>query len=168
MIIRRTLRTLVLFSALFAVFTASPALAGADTEEAAAGQNPDPEAPFDPTDPEQVFREIVFPVVGAASYFEGFGDCRDGCTRLHLGIDISTFGWKGLPVVAAHDGTIISTRTGGELSGCSVAIRADDGWTTRYIHLNTDTPLTDDGRYSVSRLRLRSVRRSAQEPWSVG
>jgi len=137
-----------MFSALFAVLAASPALAGADTEEAAPNQESDPEVAFDPTDPEQVFREIVFPVVGAASYSAGFGDCRDGCTRLHLGIDILTFGWKGLPVVAAHDGTIISTRTGGKLSGCSVAIRADDGWTTRYIHLNTDTPRTDDGEYA--------------------
>ncbi|MFV1999944.1 MAG: M23 family metallopeptidase [Acidimicrobiia bacterium] len=148
MVIGRTLRALTVFSALFVVLAASPALASADADEAATSQESEPEVVFDPTDPEQVFREIVFPVVGSVSYFSGFGDCRDGCTRLHRGIDISTFGWKGLPVVAAHDGTVISTRTGGELSGCSVAIRADDGWTTRYIHLNTDTPQTDDGRYA--------------------
>lgn len=148
MITRRTLQTLVLIGLLLAVLTAGPALAASDTDEAAAGETPQEEVVFDPSDPEQAFREIVFPVVGSVSYFAGFGDCRDGCSRSHAGIDISTFGWKGLPVVAAHDGTVISTRIGGELSGCSVAIRADDGWTTHYVHLNTDTPRTDDGDYA--------------------
>jgi murein DD-endopeptidase MepM/ murein hydrolase activator NlpD len=108
------------------------------------GESPeDEEIEFDPTDPEQVFREIVFPVVGASSFTKGFGDCRDGCTRLHNGIDILTFGWKGVPVVASHDGRIILTRTGGELSGCAVVIKASDGWTSHYSHLNTDLAGTD-------------------------
>ncbi len=91
-----------------------------------------------------VVREIVFPVVGDVSYSQGFGDCRDGCTRLHAGIDILTSGWKGVPVVASHDGTVTATKLRGELSGCSVTVEADDGWTTHYIHLNTDLPGTDE------------------------
>ena len=91
-----------------------------------------------------VVREIVFPVVGDVSYSQGFGDCRDGCTRLHAGIDILTSGWKGVPVVASHDGTVTATKLRGELSGCSVTVEAADGWTTRYVHLNTDVPGTDE------------------------
>ena len=101
------------------------------------------EVEFDPTDPEQVTRSIVFPVVGASSFFAGFGDCRDGCTRTHNGIDIMTFGWKGVPVVAAHDGRVIRTVTDGRLAGCAVVIQAADGWTSHYAHLNTDLPGTD-------------------------
>lgn len=98
---------------------------------------------FDPLDEEQAFREIVFPVVGVTSFSATYGACRDGCSRAHMGADIATYGWKGVSVVAAHDGTIISARVGGALSGCSVALEADDGWTTRYIHLNDDVPGTD-------------------------
>jgi murein DD-endopeptidase MepM/ murein hydrolase activator NlpD len=103
---------------------------------------------FDPLDPEQAFRDIVFPIVGVTSFSATYGACRDGCTRTHMGADIATYGWKGASVVAAHDGTIVSARVGGELSGCSVEVLADDGWTTRYLHLNDDVPGTDlkDGR----------------------
>ncbi len=103
---------------------------------------------FDPLDPEQAFREIVFPVVGDASFTATYGACRDRCTRFHMGTDIATYGWKGAPVIAAHDGKVVSTQVGGALSGCAVALEADDGWTTRYLHLNDDVPGTDlkDGR----------------------
>ncbi|MDJ0791621.1 MAG: peptidoglycan DD-metalloendopeptidase family protein [Acidimicrobiia bacterium] len=117
-----------------------PADAGDPDAEA---QDSEEEVEFDPTDPEQVFREIVFPVVGATAFSPGFGDCRDGCTRLHNGVDILTFGWKGVPVVASHDGRVIRTRTEGRLSGCSVTVEAEDGWTSHYIHLNNDLPGTD-------------------------
>ncbi len=54
-----------------------------------------------------------------------------------------TYGWKGVPVVAAHDGTIVWARIGGPLAGCAVVIEAADGWSTVYSHLNTDLPGTD-------------------------
>ena len=113
--------------------------------------DPDTEVPlakdgqpvFDPTDPEQIRRDIVFPVVGSVSYWQDFGACRDGCTRPHEGTDIMTHGWKGVPVVAAHDGSIVWARIGGPLAGCAVVIEAPDGWSTVYSHLNTDLPGTD-------------------------
>ena len=100
-------------------------------------------AVFDPTDPLQIVRPLVFPVVGTSSFSPSFGACRDGCTRLHEGIDIMTFGWKGVPVVAAHDGVVTWAHVGGDLAGCGVIITADDGWSTVYTHLNTDLPGTD-------------------------
>ena len=86
---------------------------------------------------------MVFPVAGPAGYDQSFGACRDGCTRLHEGVDIFTYGWKGVPVVAAHDGTVTWANVGGELAGCAVIVEDASGWTTHYVHLNTDAPGTD-------------------------
>ena len=87
---------------------------------------------------------ITFPIIGDVYYSDTFGACRDGCSRSHEGNDIMSSGrYKGRPVVAAHSGTVAW------VSGtcCAISIRADDEtWETRYIHLNNDTPFTDDGR----------------------
>jgi len=92
-----------------------------------------------------VTKKLVFPVVGANYYYAGFGACRDNCEREHHGIDIMTYGWKGVPVVAAHAGTIRKVRDDREW--CIVEVKAGDGWYTRYVHLNNDTPGYDDESY---------------------
>jgi len=92
-----------------------------------------------------VTRKIVFPLVGINYYHPGFGDCRDNCAREHHGIDIMTYGWKGVPVVAAHDGRIRLIRDDGEW--CNIEITGRDRWYTRYVHLNNDTPGYDDADY---------------------
>ncbi|MGB5187240.1 MAG: M23 family metallopeptidase [Acidimicrobiia bacterium] len=92
-----------------------------------------------------VTRKIVFPLVGINYYRPGFGACRDYCEREHHGIDIMTYGWKGVPVVAAHDGRIRTIRDDGEW--CNIEITGRDRWYTRYIHLNNDTPGYDDASY---------------------
>ncbi|MEA2010951.1 MAG: hypothetical protein U9N78_09625, partial [Actinomycetota bacterium] len=73
-----------------------------------------------------VTRNIVFPVAGINYYYPGFGDCRDDCDREHHGIDIMTYGWKGVPVVAAHSGTIRKVRDDREW--CIVEVTAPDRW----------------------------------------
>ena len=123
-----------------------PAAEGAD--DAAADAEPPADEPRVP--PHQVrrvkvTRKIVFPVAGANYYYAGFGACRDNCEREHHGIDIMTYGWKGVPVVAAHDGTIRAVRDDREW--CTVEVEALDGWYTRYVHLNNDTPGYDDKDY---------------------
>lgn len=83
---------------------------------------------------------IVFPVAGPASWTNTFGDCRgSGCSRPHLGVDLMAA--KGTPVVAADAGRIAWVSS----TCCSLAIRHDDGWTSYYVHLNNDSPGTDDG-----------------------
>lgn len=90
---------------------------------------------------------LVFPVVGRSYFSDTFGACRDGCSRSHKGTDILTYGVKGLPIVAAHDGVIRRTSTALGRSCCAIwGLTADDGWETWYIHLNNDTPGTDDGK----------------------
>jgi hypothetical protein len=100
--------------------------------------------------PAQVQRTILFPVAGGASYTDSWGAARSG-GRAHAGQDLMAP--KHRPVVAAVDGTVTRVRhslTG--LSGNSLTIRDADGWSYVYIHLNNDTPGTDDGsnRYDLA------------------
>ncbi len=113
-------------------------LARVGTPEALAG-------PPNPVRRVKVTRDIVFPIVGATVSINGFGSCRDNCTREHHGVDILTYRWKGLPVVAAHDGVVTQIRDDGEW--CNVQITGADGWYSRYVHLNNDSPGYDDENY---------------------
>jgi murein DD-endopeptidase MepM/ murein hydrolase activator NlpD len=87
--------------------------------------------------------QIIFPVAGEHSFIDTFGAPRDGGRRRHKGNDI--FAAKGTPVVAVADGTISLMDTG-DLAGQYIGLRHDDGWRSMYMHLNNDTPGTDDGR----------------------
>jgi putative cell wall-binding protein len=88
--------------------------------------------------------DITFPVIGPVYFGDTFYSCRSGCSRRHYATDIMTYGKKGLPVVAAHDGVIVAMATGSQC--CAIwGLRHDDGWETVYIHMNNDTPYTDDG-----------------------
>jgi hypothetical protein len=86
---------------------------------------------------------IVFPVVGDNNYSDTFGDPRGG-GRTHEGVDIMAA--KMIPVVAAASGTVgwMHDEQGGEC--CAMQLIHDDGYSSWYIHLNNDTPGTDDGQ----------------------
>jgi hypothetical protein len=88
-------------------------------------------------------RTIIFPVIGKVTYYDDFGVPRSG-GRLHEGQDL--MGKKMLPLVAAVDGTIINVNYPEESWGYSVTIKDSDGYTYHYIHMNNDTPGTDDGQ----------------------
>lgn len=87
-------------------------------------------------------REIIFPVLGPASYRNDWHDPRSG-GRLHQGIDI--FGTKHQPLVAAVDGTVRFVPYPQPSFGWMVSIEDDDGYEYWYLHLNNDHPGTDDG-----------------------
>ena len=91
-------------------------------------------------DDEPAWRRIRFPVEGSVRYSDDFGDPRSG-GRSHEGNDL--MGVKLQKLLAAVDGRI-SYRSDGLLSGNMVTITDDDGWSYRYIHLNNDSPGTDD------------------------
>jgi hypothetical protein len=84
---------------------------------------------------------LLFPVAGDHSYVDTFGAPRSG-GRTHKGTDI--FAAKLTPVVAAADGTVIRISIG-KLAGRYVVVLHEDGWRSYYLHLNNDTPGTDDG-----------------------
>ena len=92
--------------------------------------------------------DIVFPVAGAHTYTDTWGDARSG-GRTHEGTDIMAE--KMVPVVAAADGAVVEVRgfdeTGAVIpgSGGQWLIVDHGGWQTWYLHLNNDTAGTDDG-----------------------
>ena len=98
------------------------------------------------------YHRITFPVDGHVTYTDDFGDCREGCTRRHMGNDL--LGAKLMHEVAASAGTIAwvhADNTG--TAGNMLQLTGDDGWVYWYIHINNDTPGTDDGK-NPARWRL--------------
>jgi len=90
---------------------------------------------------------MAFPVVGTVHYTDTFLACREvGCTRRHFGQDI--MGYKMERLIATFNGTVTylqrETAVG---QGNYLSIRSlDNLWTVNYLHINNDTPGTDDGR----------------------
>ena len=90
-----------------------------------------------------LIRPMIFPVNGTSSFQDDFADPRGGGTRTHLGVDIITA--KMTPVVAVMDGTVTYVVSPQASWGYSISIRDAEGYQYRYLHLNNDTPGTDDG-----------------------
>jgi murein DD-endopeptidase MepM/ murein hydrolase activator NlpD len=88
------------------------------------------------------FTIAAFPHLAPAQFNDNWGARRPGGRR-HKGIDIMSA--RGTPVVAAASGTVIFMGTG-RLAGFYLKIQHADGWVTSYLHLNNDTPGTDDGQ----------------------
>jgi peptidoglycan hydrolase-like protein with peptidoglycan-binding domain len=98
---------------------------------------------------EMVDYPLAFPVGGGASAGSrsGFWDSRADGT--HHAQDIMAP--KLTPLYAAADGTVTQVNWShdpGSLNPdrcCSLVITHDDGWQSWYLHLNNDSPGTDDG-----------------------
>ncbi len=89
---------------------------------------------------------MVFPVAGGVTSFtDTFLVCRSGCARKHMGQDL--MGARMTPLVAAFDGVISSLRRETTAGGGNyLVITGDNGWSAMYLHVNNDTPGTDDGK----------------------
>lgn len=90
--------------------------------------------------------DIAFPVAGSVTFTDTYTANRGGGTRRHQATDI--FGDKGKPVHAVVEGEICFAPGIGEPEpyyGYILRICAD-GITYSYVHLNNDSPGTDDGR----------------------
>jgi len=77
----------------------------------------------------------------AVDFRDTWGERRSGGRR-HKGTDILSP--RGTPIVAVAPGTIVFIGKQG-LSGYCIKIEHTDGWVSTYMHLNNDTPGTDDG-----------------------
>ncbi|MEM7273106.1 MAG: DUF4214 domain-containing protein [Actinomycetota bacterium] len=126
--------TLVTIVAIVAGLLGPSPASGHDEEDAVEGDAVAVDAP-----------DIVFPVVGPSSFVDTWGACRGpNCSRSHEGVDI--FAIKLAPMVAVEDGEITSIRRSGlGLGGNLIALTGDSGWRYLYIHVNNDSPGTDDG-----------------------
>lgn len=85
---------------------------------------------------------LVYPIDAPPRFADTFGAARSGGERLHEGGDL--FAPKMAPVLATAPGQITAidwSATG----GFYIEVAHADGWRSRYLHLNNDTPGTDDG-----------------------
>lgn len=74
-----------------------------------------------------------FPVAGLTYWNDDWHACRDGCSRLHEGLDI--FGEEGTPLVATADG-VVTQKLVGETSGISIEIQDAQGIQYFYAHMS--------------------------------
>jgi len=91
-------------------------------------------APGDPV------RSICFPVDGKVTYTDTWGAARAG-GRTHQGTDI--MGARMQPLLAAADATVSALQHAP--AGNFIFLTDAQGWQYWYIHVNNDTPGTDDG-----------------------
>jgi len=90
---------------------------------------------------------LTFPVDGEHHFWDTFWASRSH--GIHGAQDLMAA--KGVPVLAAASGTIslVNWTAQSHLNRsrcCSLVLRHDDGWKSVYIHLDNDSPGTDDGK----------------------
>lgn len=94
-----------------------------------------------PADPAKgPVRPLCFPVEGKVTYEDWFGAPRSG-GRKHEGQDL--MGKKMQKLLATVDGTITALKH--DATGNYLYLKDKDGWIHAYMHINNDTPGTDDG-----------------------
>jgi hypothetical protein len=86
-------------------------------------------------------RQIYFPTDKTLKFTDDFGEARSG--HLHEGIDI--MGPKMTPLYSAIDGKVKHVFIPEPSWGYEITLEDADGYTYNYIHINNDTPGTDDG-----------------------
>lgn len=86
-------------------------------------------------------RNIIFPVAGGGNYSNDYYSGR--ANGIHAATDI--MGSKMQKLVAAVDGTVTFVAYPQPSYGYMVQIRDSEGYKYNYIHINNDTPGTDDG-----------------------
>lgn len=95
---------------------------------------------------------ILFPLENRVSFTDTFGAPRSG-GRTHAGNDLMAP--KMTPILAVVDGKVDWLNLTGKLSSYNnlpyynILLRGDDGNDYFYIHINNDTPGTDDGQGGV-------------------
>jgi len=85
---------------------------------------------------------LVFPLIGSASYSNDYDAPRSNGP--HHATDI--FAKKGTPIVSATDGVVAYAPNPQPSWGYMVKIISNSEWEYNYLHLNNDTPGTDNGR----------------------
>jgi hypothetical protein len=103
-----------------------------------------------------VVRNIAFPVNGEYTFRDDFL----GGTRQHQGNDIIAA--KMTPLVAAVDGYINYVAIPEASWGYEIMIQDEEGYTYDYLHVNNDTPGTDDGNGGIANAYAPGVVRGAR------
>ena len=102
-------------------------------------------------------RDIAFPVQGTVTFRDDFGEPRYG--HSHEANDI--MGAKMMPLIAAVDGWVDYIVIPEASWGYAVYIRDRDGYSYNYLHINNDTPGTDDGNGGTEHAYAPGIYRGA-------
>lgn len=131
----------LLVAAILAILAGLAPAAGA----AEGGAPPEADTPAPTGDHHQVV-DLTFPAPPDVYFSDSYEAPRSGGARVHKAADL--MGEKHSPVYAAVDGEVcyVTGLDGAPPSwGFMLAICGDDGRRYEYIHMNNDTPGTDDG-----------------------
>ncbi len=110
-----------------------------------------------PAQAADVIRDITFPTERTVTFIDSFGADRTG--HSHEGIDL--MGNKMTPLYAAVDGRVSSVNIPEKSWGNAIVLRDADGYTYHYLHVNNDTPGTDDGLGTPEYAYASGIRRGA-------
>lgn len=88
--------------------------------------------------------DITFPAAKGSRFSDDYLSPRSGGARTHCATDI--LNKKHTPIYAARGGTITSMPMTKPSYGYAINIAGDDGRRYSYIHLNDDTPGTNDDK----------------------
>ncbi|MFH0891654.1 MAG: M23 family metallopeptidase [Candidatus Falkowbacteria bacterium] len=103
-------------------------------------------------------RPIFFPTERRAVLTESFGDPRSG--HAHEGEDI--MGERMMPLYAAVDGRVTDLVDPESSWGYAITLKDADGFTYHYLHVNNDTPGTDDGRGGTGHAYAPGIKEGAR------
>lgn len=102
-------------------------------------------------------RVIAFPTDPTIDVVDNFGEPRSG--HSHEGIDM--MGSKMTPLYAAVDGVVRSINIPEASWGYALTIQDADGYTYHYLHINNDSPGTDDNEGGVQHAYAPGIARNA-------
>lgn len=102
-------------------------------------------------------RTIFFPTETTVTFSDDFGDARSG--HLHEANDL--MGKKMTPLYSAIDGRVHNTVVPEASYGYAITLEDVDGYTYHYLHVNNDTPGTDDGLGGVEHAYAPGIVRGA-------
>ncbi|MDA3840775.1 MAG: M23 family metallopeptidase [Patescibacteria group bacterium] len=102
-------------------------------------------------------RDIFFPTEKDVLVYDSFGDPRTA--HFHEGVDI--MGEQMMPLYSAIDGRVKSVEIPESSWGYAVTLEDSDGYTYHYLHINNDTPGTDDGNGGLDNAYAPGIKRGA-------
>lgn len=102
-------------------------------------------------------RAIAYPTEKTVPLSNDFGQARSG--HAHEGNDL--IGAKLVPLYAAVTGRVKSVENPEPSWGYAITLEDEDGYTYHYIHVNNDTPGTDDGAGGIEHAYAPGIVRGA-------
>ena len=102
---------------------------------------------FDGVSRDHVVVPMIYPIPGRHRLVDTFLADRDGGARRHHGNDLMAP--KMTPLLALFDGVVSFRRTSYAGAQNTLYLEGDNGYAAHYLHINNDTPGTDDGLGSM-------------------